>query len=123
MESTIRYASASRLTKREQLVIIEIGLDRVDTASSFVEYMSESYGFSRSSVWYILKRLKGRGVLDFATKGEPGKALELAKPGREELRLAEKAKKEIVSYFTDMAMRETSRMYGSLAPNARLAFQ
>ncbi len=76
----------SRLTKREQLVILEISGDAIDSASAFVSYISESYGFSKSSVWYNLNRLKEKGLLDFATKEEPGKALLLTKQGSHELR-------------------------------------
>ncbi len=75
----------SRLTKREQLVILEIGDDMIDSASAFVSYMSESYGFSKSSVWYNLNRLKEKSVVDFATKEELGKGLSLTRQGSHEL--------------------------------------
>ncbi len=79
-------AKSVPLTKRERLVMIEIGRDRIDTASAFVSYMSESYGFSKSSVWYNLKRLKDKDVLDFATKEEQGKPLTLTGRGLSLLR-------------------------------------
>lgn len=75
-----------KLSKREQLVILEIGGDQIDSASGFVNYMSEAYGFSKSSVWYILNRLKEKHIVDFASKDEPGKRLELTDGGSMELR-------------------------------------
>ena len=81
----------TKLTKREQLLVLEIGGDAIDSASAFVSYISESYGFSKSSVWYNLNRLKEKKVLDFATKEEPGKVLELTKQGSQELRAMSKA--------------------------------
>ncbi len=77
----ITREDVSGLTKRERLVVVEIGRDMIDSASAFVSYMSEAYGFSKSSVWYNLKRLKEKGVLDFATKDELGKPLVLTRAG------------------------------------------
>ncbi len=74
-----------RLTRREQLVVLEIGGDVIDSASAFVAYMSEIYGFSKSSVWYNLNRLKEKGVVDFATKEELGKSLTLTGAGEKRL--------------------------------------
>jgi DNA-binding PadR family transcriptional regulator len=88
---TIARAKISRLTKREQLVVLEIAGDPIDSASAFVSYISESYGFSKSSVWYNLNRLKEKGVLDFATRDEPGKTLTLTKQGGQELHILAKA--------------------------------
>lgn len=81
----------ARLSQRERLMVMEIGTDSIDSASAFVSYMSESYGFSKSSVWYNLNRLKEKGVLDFATKDEPGKMLVLTKSGIAEFKQMEKA--------------------------------
>ena len=96
----------SKLTLREQLVIIEIGFDKIDSASSFVEYISESYGFSKSSVWYNLNRLKEKGLLDFATREEIGKALRLTAAGTSGFLMLEKSQKEIVERFGAVGMRE-----------------
>lgn len=71
-----------KLTEREQLVILEVGLDDIDSASSFVGYMSETYGISKSSVWYLLNRLKEKEIMDFASKDELGKPLRLTQAGR-----------------------------------------
>ncbi|MGC8676407.1 MAG: hypothetical protein ACP5T3_02745 [Candidatus Micrarchaeia archaeon] len=67
-------------------LIIEIGFDEIDTATSFVEYYCESYGESKSSIWYRLKRLKEMGFLDFAEKGEQPRPLSLTQQGKELLR-------------------------------------
>lgn len=75
-----------RLTKREQLIVLEIGDDMIDSASAFVGYLSDAYGFSKSSVWYNLNRLKEKGVVDFASKEEQGKPLGLTEFGSHQLR-------------------------------------
>ena len=111
-------AKFSKLTLREQLVIIEIGFDKINSASSFVEYISESYGFSKSSVWYNLNRLKEKGMLDFATREEIGKALELTTTGASEFSMLEKSQKDIGEIFTavgahaDKEYKHTSSRYG-----------
>jgi DNA-binding PadR family transcriptional regulator len=83
---TTRVERILKLSRREQLILLEIGYDAIDSASAFVGYMSEEYGFSKSSLWYNLKRLKERKLLDFATKDEPGKTLVLTRRGAEQLR-------------------------------------
>ncbi len=88
----------SRLSKREQLIVLEIGRDAIDSASAFVTYMSESYGFSKSSVWYNLKRMKEKKVLDFASKDEQGKALVLTKSGVHELASLGRAGVKLASF-------------------------
>ena|SRR5208283_2220419 len=117
METSVRLSLESMLSRREQLVLIEIGLDSVSTASSFVEYMSDSYCISKSSIWYTLKRLKERGFLDFATKDERGKSLELTKSGRGSLQLVEHSRSDILRYFSGAAMSRFvgARNYAALA--------
>jgi len=70
-------------TRKEQIILAEIGFDEISTATSFVEYLFEKYGFSRSCIWYNLKKLKHKGVLDFAEKceSEVNKPLFLTKEG------------------------------------------
>lgn len=75
----------SKLSDRELLVISEIGSDMIDSASKFVDYMSDVFGFSKSSVWYTLNRLKERGLLDFASRLEVGKPLMLTGSGRQRM--------------------------------------
>ncbi|MDE1833359.1 MAG: hypothetical protein KGH58_02985 [Candidatus Micrarchaeota archaeon] len=99
----------TRLGKREQLLLLEIGRDRIDTASSFVNYMEEEYGFSKSSVWYNLKRLKEMGLLEFASREEIGKPLSLTKPGMEELSRVGRGREELVRGFESVY---TQRMRG-----------
>jgi DNA-binding PadR family transcriptional regulator len=92
-----------RLSRREQLIVLEIGHDRIDTASSFVEYMNSSYGFSKSSVWYCLNRLKEQGVLEFANRDELGKPLQLTREGAQELGAIERSKEALMNYFSNIA--------------------
>ena len=75
----------TRLSDRELLVMREIGPDMIDSASKFVDYMSDVFGFSKSSIWYTLNRLKERGLLDFASKSEVGKPLMLTESGRQRM--------------------------------------
>ncbi len=77
-----------KLSERELLVVSEIGSDMIDSASKFVDYMSDVFGFSKSSVWYTLNRLKERGILDFASRFEVGKPLVLTDEGRARLSTA-----------------------------------
>lgn len=112
MESNVRLGLDYMLTAKEQLVMIEIGSDSISSASSFVEYMSESYSISKSSVWYILNRLKDKRLLQFATKEDPGKSLELTKDGIERLRLVEKNKSEIMNRFTRETVGVVGVLYG-----------
>ena len=95
------YSKAVALTEREQLLMLEIGTDSIDSASSFVNYISEMYGFSKSSVWYTLNKLKERGLADFASKEEPGKGLSLTQSGMAEMRGMERQKAAILDKFTN----------------------
>jgi len=76
-----------RLSEREQLFIIEIGKDIIDSASSFVNYISEIYGIAKSSSWYCLKRMKESSLLHFDSKSEQmQKGLFLTDKGKNILR-------------------------------------
>ncbi len=94
------YSKALELTEREQLLMFEIGSDRIDSASSFVNYISEMYGFSKSSVWYTLNRLRERGLADFASKEEPGKGLSLTNTGMAEMRGMEHLRAAVIGKFS-----------------------
>ncbi|MCL4373380.1 MAG: hypothetical protein M1360_00510 [Candidatus Marsarchaeota archaeon] len=74
-----------KLSRREQLLVIEIGRDKIDAASKFVDYINEAYGISKSSAWYLLNKLKEKGIVDFASKSEIGKPLYLTRAGLAEL--------------------------------------
>jgi DNA-binding PadR family transcriptional regulator len=95
-----RVIERQRLSDREKLIILEIERDRIDTANSFVDYISEAYAFSKSSVWHNLNRLKERGFLDFATKEEKGKELQLTRKGLGELQQLGKEKAELSRRFS-----------------------
>ncbi len=73
------------LGKREQLLVVEIDHDVIDSASAFVDYISNEYGISKSSVWYNLNCLKEKGIVDFADREHPGGPLTLTKRGVEQL--------------------------------------
>jgi DNA-binding PadR family transcriptional regulator len=92
--------------------MLEIGTDRIDTASSFVNYISEEYGFSKSSIWYNLNRLREMGLVEFANKEEIGKPLNLTKAGRDQLGGFERSRSELVSYFNRVLMQKVSPFGG-----------
>jgi len=98
-------AGRSRLIQREQLFLVEIGKDAIDSASAFVEYISSEYGFSKSSIWYNLNRLKEKGLLDFASKDDIGKPLMLTQEGLVELGKLGQSKNQIVESFLEPMMR------------------
>jgi hypothetical protein len=113
------YEKCAKLNKREQLIVLEIGGDVIDSASAFVDYISEAYGFSKSSVWYNLNRLKDEGMIDFASRDEVGKPLALTKSGMQELRLLEPDRHEIVDAFERISIENNVRWnhnwgYGAL---------
>ena len=112
---TTRVEKLLKLSRREQLILLEIGYDAIDSASAFVGYMNEEYGFSKSSLWYNLKRLKERHLLDFATKEEPGKTLVLTRQGAEQLRalVASGMRIEDVAFLPSPA--------GSASPNLSIS--
>jgi DNA-binding PadR family transcriptional regulator len=95
-----RVIERQRLSDREKLIILEIGRDRIDTANAFVDYVNEAYAFSKSSVWHTLNRLKEKGLLDFATREEKGKELQLTKRGLGELQQIEKERGAITMKFS-----------------------
>ena len=99
-----RDACNVRLIRREQLILVEVGMDSIDSASSFVDYMCESYGFSKSSVWYNLKSLKRKGVLDFASKDEPGKPLSLTSAGMGQFMTLKEERNALMNAFGEVAL-------------------
>ena len=109
-----RDACKIRLIRREQLILAEVGVDRIDSASSFVDYLCESYGFSKSSVWYNLKSLKKKGVLDFATKDEQGKPLALTEEGLAHFAALGNEKNVLMEAFSskEIALATEGRSYG-----------
>ncbi len=100
------------LSERERLMVLEIGNDKIDSASCFVEYMSYTYGISKSSVWYCLNRLKESGFVDFANRAEQGKPLALTKRGTSELAHLEHERNVIVERFSSMRTRQLRTMRG-----------
>ena len=98
-----------RLTEREQLVILEIGSDTIDSASSFVGYISDTYSISKSSVWYLLNRLKEKEMLDFASRDEPGKPLKLTKIGRSALEGINANGKDLMARYESVSLAYSAK--------------
>lgn len=82
VRSAMEVQPEPRFNDKERLLMAEIGLDQIPSATSFVEYVSESYGLSASGVWYTLKKLKQKRVVDFTEKGEGYKPLALTEVGK-----------------------------------------
>ncbi len=80
------FAYQEYFTEKELILLREIGLDQIPTATLFVDFISERYSLSASGVWYTLKKLKKYGMLDFMEKGEGYKPLSLTSVGRSILR-------------------------------------
>lgn len=97
-----------RLGRREQLIMLEIGKDRIDTASSFVDYMNENYGFSKSSTWYCLNRLKDLGIAEFANRMEH-RPLVLTRTGISELGKFETSRNSIIEEFSGKFLKGLER--------------
>jgi len=72
-----------RMSDKAIMIIAEIGLDEIATATSFIEYFCSKYGVSRSGAWYCLKKLKKAGLVAFAEKGEQHTPLSLTDRGIE----------------------------------------
>jgi DNA-binding PadR family transcriptional regulator len=89
-----------KIGRREQLIMLEIGKDQIDTASSFVDYIRDMYGFSKSSVWYCLNRLRESRLVEFANRDEIGKPLSLTRQGLGELAKVEPSRNEIIMRFS-----------------------
>lgn len=75
-----------RPSVKEGIILSEIGLDQIPTATDFVEYISDKYQWSQSGTWYTLKKLKKEGLLSFTEKGESYKPLTLTEGGITTLR-------------------------------------
>lgn len=78
-----RSEKVPQLSDRERLLMREVGSDRIDSASIFVEYISSEYSISKSSVWYSLNSLKDKGIVQFADRYSMGEPLVLTGTGLE----------------------------------------
>ncbi len=91
MQVANRYREGSlkdSASRKELLLMHEIGLDQIPTATDFVSYASDRFGMSQSGIWYTLKKLKRAGLLDFTEKGEENRPLTLTMEGVGVLRSA-----------------------------------
>jgi hypothetical protein len=80
-------STARFLNVKGRVILTEIGYDQIITATSFVEYIYQKYGYSKSCVWYNLKKLKKVNVVDFSEKVDNmPKPLSLTKSGVNTLR-------------------------------------
>ena len=91
-KTIVRTVSVSHqdieVKEKESVILYEIGLQDIPTATSFVEYLADLYGCSQSGIWYTLKKLKEKGYVDFTERGrgEEYKPLSLTMRGREFIR-------------------------------------
>ncbi len=75
-----------RVTDKELMLLYEIGLNLIPTATDFVDHIASKYEVSQSGVWYTLKKLKKEGIVDFTEKGEEPKPLGLTEFGMKVIR-------------------------------------
>jgi len=75
-----------RVTDKELMIMYEIGLNLIPTATDFVDYVSSKYEVSQSGIWYTLKKLKKESIVDFTEKGEGPKPLSLTEFGMRVIR-------------------------------------
>lgn len=78
--------SQLRVTDKELMLMYEIGLNLIPTATDFVDFISMKYEVSQSGIWYTLKKLKKEGIVDFTEKGEGPKPLSLTDIGMKVIR-------------------------------------
>lgn len=79
--SSIEKEEELRITDKRLLILYEIGLNLIPTATDFVDHISAKQDLSASGVWYTLKKLKKEGLVDFTEKGEEQKPLALTELG------------------------------------------
>lgn len=88
-----------QLTPKELLILSEIGLEE-HTATQFVGYMAGYFAVSESGIWYSLKKLKEKKLLDFAEKKERGKPLLLTELGKSIIRKRRVEEKPFISMLS-----------------------
>ena len=75
----LRNFVSQRLNKKEKIILKEIAKNNFKfSATKFVSLICENYGFSKTCVWYNLRKLRNSGFLDF---GNSSKKLCLTKLG------------------------------------------
>lgn len=60
-----------RLNKKEKLILKEISKNN-GNATKFVSFISKKYGFSKTSVWYNLRKMKDSGLIVFGNSKKRG---------------------------------------------------
>lgn len=84
--SYIENVEQVRVTDKELVLLYEIGLNLIPTATDFVDFVSAKYEASPSGIWYTLKKLKKAKLVDFTEKGEKAKPLGLTEYGMKVIR-------------------------------------
>jgi predicted transcriptional regulator len=69
----IRDFVSHRLSEKEKLILDEISKnDGNRCITSFVSLVCEKYGFSKTCVWYNLRKMKDSGLIVFGNSNERG---------------------------------------------------
>jgi len=83
LASKIRDFVSLSLNKKQKFLLLEAyKLDRKTTVTRFVNYVCKQHGFSKTTTWYNLKKLKSLGLVDFGTFFSRGSALTLTEFGK-----------------------------------------
>lgn len=62
---------SSRLNKKEKIILKEAANNKTNV-TRLVYQISKDYGFSKTCIWYNLKKLKQSGLLDFGDLEKKG---------------------------------------------------
>jgi predicted transcriptional regulator len=69
----IRDFVSHRLSDKEKLILEEISNNNGNQCiTSFVSLICEKYGFSKTCVWYNLRKMKESGLIVFGNSAEKG---------------------------------------------------
>lgn len=62
-----------RLSEKEKLILNEISKNNDNSCiTGFVSLLCEKYGFSKTCVWYNLRKMKDSGLIVFGNSNEKG---------------------------------------------------
>lgn len=108
MQALTRYIGNQEVSvsEKELLLVHEIGLNEVPTATDFVIHMAHKYEMSETGVWYTLKKLKKGGIVDFTERGEEQRPLSLTGLGMRLLRggPVNQGRRQQYGYISNLAM-------------------
>jgi len=70
---SIRDFVSHRLNKKEKLILREMRNNGNHCITKFVSFMCNKYGFSKTCIWYNLRKMREDGLIIFGDSKEKGK--------------------------------------------------